>query len=142
MKKNHCAKIRLLKNLVFGPSKDEQEVVDRRQCTPRLTIRAMLCIKKKMLKIQCNYRTLMWCQLTANVFSEFLLLQFRDMLLIFLLYGFSKHVHISVLSLCVFVRLYCFFRVFFTQYVGFAFNFMHFSVTGHSAKQVEKRGKK
>lgn len=54
----------------------------------------------------------MWCQLTANVFSEFLLLQFRDMLLIFLLYGFSKHVHISVLSLCVFVRLYCFFVYF------------------------------
>lgn len=47
MKKNHRAKVRLLKTLVFGPSKDEQEVVDRRQCTPRLTIRAMLCIKKK-----------------------------------------------------------------------------------------------
>lgn len=41
----------------------------------------------------------MWCPFAANVFSEFLLLLFRDMRLIFLSYGFSKHVHISVLSL-------------------------------------------
>lgn len=46
-----------------------------------------------------------WCPFAANVFSEFLLLPFRDMLLIFLLYGFSKHVHISVLSLSLFVGL-------------------------------------
>ncbi len=49
----------------------------------------------------------MWCPFAANVFSEFLLLLFRDMLLIFLLYGFSKHVHISVLPLSLFVGLLC-----------------------------------
>lgn len=63
----------------------------------------------------------MWCQFATNVFSEFLLLLFRDMLLIFLLYGFSKHVHISVLSSCLFVGLCCFFCIFFPQYVVFFF---------------------
>lgn len=56
----------------------------------------------------------MWCQFATNVFSEFLLLLFRDMLLIFLLYGFSKHVHISVLSLCLFVGLFVAFFVYFS----------------------------
>lgn len=81
----------------------------------------------------------MWCQFATNVFSEFLLLLFRDMLLIFLLYGFSKHVHISVLSSCLFVGLCCFFCIFFPQYVVFflklVFNFMHFSFIGHGEKQ-------
>lgn len=47
----------------------------------------------------------MWCQFATNVFSEFLLLLLRDMLLIFLLYVFSKHVCISVPFSCLFVGL-------------------------------------
>lgn len=59
----------------------------------------------------------MWCQFATNVFSEFLLLLFRDMLLIFLLYVFSKHVYICVPSSCLFVGLFCFLYIF-TQFVG------------------------
>lgn len=66
MKKNHRAKVRLLKKLVFGPSKDEQEVVDRRQCTPRLTIRAMLCKKKKKKKDVKNTMQLQESYVVSN----------------------------------------------------------------------------
>lgn len=41
---------------VFHLPKKEREAVDRRKCTPLLSIRAMLCIKL-MVKIHCNNRT-------------------------------------------------------------------------------------
>lgn len=44
--------------------------------------------------------------LPQNIFSEFLLLLFRDMLLIFLGIFFPKHVHICGLSLCLFMELF------------------------------------
>lgn len=80
------------------------DVVDRRQCTPQLSIRAMLLIQL-MIKNTLQQQNSMWCLFSANVFWEFLLLQVRDLRLIFLLSAFSKRVNISVLSFCMSVGL-------------------------------------
>lgn len=78
----------------------------------------------------------MWCP--QNVFSEFLLLLFRDILLIFLLHFFqSMYTFLFFLQACLFVEL--FFLYIFHSYVfcffKLVFNFMHFSFIGHSEKQ-------
>lgn len=56
----------------------------------------------------------MWRPDATDVFSELLLLLFRDMLLIFSLYGFYKHVHITALS---FVCLWDLVLLFFLVYI-------------------------
>lgn len=116
------------------------------KCTPPLSIRAMLCIKL-MVKMHCNNRTLSGVHFATTVFWEFLLLLFRDMLLIFLLYGFSKHVNISVFlffaclwdSVLPFYFVYYFHSVlsYWSGHVLFklVFNFIHFSFIGDSEKQ-------
>lgn len=91
-----------------------------------------------------------WCPFTANVFSEFCLLLFREIRHIFLLYVFSKHVHISVLSLRLFAGLcvaflYIFHSVLLTFdwtygiFFRLVFNFMHFCLD--TVKSNMKDGK-
>lgn len=114
--KNHCAKMRLSKRYFKSVSSTQRGTRSGGQngkCTPPLSNKGYALYKidgKNTLQQQNS----MWCPFAANVFPELLLLLFRDMLLIFLLYGFSKHVHDSVLSLCLFVGLCVAFFVYFS----------------------------
>lgn len=122
-------------------------MVDRSKCTPPLSIRAMLCIKL-VVKIHCNNRTLRGVHL-PQMSSQNSFYYYSE-LLIFLLYGFSKHVHISVLSLSLFVGLCVafFFCIFFQScsrltghmwvFFKLVFNFMHFCFIGHGEKAIAK----
>ena len=99
------------------PSREQRKVVDWRKCTPPLSIRAMLCIKL-MVKDTCQQQNSMWCPFAANVFSEFLLFLFRDMLLIFLLIFFflSMNTFLFFLHACCVVFFFSF-GIFFTDHI-------------------------
>lgn len=91
-----------IKKKRFCPHKDRKNSCwETKKALLRYLLRAMLCIKL-MVRVHCSDRTLMWRPDATDVFSELLLLLFRDMLLIFSLYGFYKHVHITVFF-CLFV---------------------------------------
>lgn len=113
--KNHCAKMRLSKRCFRRVHPEQRKVVDWRKCTPPLSIRAMLCIEL-MVKDTCQQQNSMWCPFAANVFSEFLLFLFRDMLLIFLLIFFFQ----AWTQFCFFfipVVFFFSFGIFFTDHI-------------------------
>lgn len=103
-----------IKKKRFCPHKDRKNSCwETKKALLCYLLRAMLCIKL-MVRVHCSDRTLMWRPDATDVFSELLLLLFRDMLLIFSLYGFYKHVHITVLS---FVCLWDLVLLFFLVYI-------------------------
>lgn len=103
----------LKKKKVLSAQRQEKQLLRDKKALLRYLLRAMLCIKL-MVRVHCSDRTLMWRPDATDVFSELLLLLFRDMLLIFSLYGFYKHVHITVLS---FVCLWDLMLLFFLVYI-------------------------
>lgn len=104
--KNHCAKMRLSKRYFKSVSSTKRGT---RGGGLKKMHSSAIYKGYALYKIDGNKyiatTELYMVSICANIFSEFLLWLFRDILLIFLLYGFSKHAHFSVLSLSLFVQL-------------------------------------
>lgn len=92
---------------VFCPPKEELEVVDRRKCTPPLSIRAMLCIKL-MVNIHCNNWTPRGVHL-PQMSSQNSYYRYSEICDLFFNSGFSMHVHVSVVFFPVYGTSCCFF---------------------------------
>lgn len=72
--RNRCAKSKTVKRekkrkiqKCFVYPKEENKVVDRRKCTPPLSIRALLCIKLMVKKKYIATTDSMWCPFAVNV---------------------------------------------------------------------------
>lgn len=137
--KNHCAKMRLKEiSKVFCPSKDDWEVVDRRKCTPLISIRAMLCIKQ-MLKIHCNNRTLCGANL-PQMSSQNSFYYYSEICYLFFYCMVFLSMYTFLYFLCAFlwdsVLLFVYFSLSLWGFFKLVFNFMHFCFSGQSEKQL------